>query len=91
MSNYPVTNHDMYTQHGIARHTNGTLALRDSLDDYSKVELSAMIASGEYFQTLASTLDQIIDASNNVCRHPELYKIIKELLYMQQHYNIHKK
>lgn len=91
MADYLTTKHEFLTAHGIARHTNGTLVLRDSLDEFSQSELRAIVASGEYFQTLASTLDQIVDASNDICKHPELYKIIRELLFMQQNYTIHKK
>ena len=90
LTGYTAPTSDLYTAHGIARHSNGTLLLRDSLDEFSQNELRAIVASGEYFQTLATTLDQIDDSSNDICKHPELYKIIRELLYMQQHYTIQK-
>lgn len=90
MTNYTTHDTHLYTNHGLTRHENGKLILRDSLDEHSQAELRAMVASGEYFSSLASLLDQILDASGEACQHPELYKIISELLYMQQHYKISK-
>lgn len=90
MADYMTFDKHLYTAHGLTRHKDGKLILRDSLDDHSQAELRAIVASGEYFSTLASVLDQILDASSDVCQHPELYKIISELLYMQQHYKISK-
>lgn len=91
MADYITFHQDLITAHGLMRHESGKLILRDSLDEHSQAELKAMVASGEYFSTLASVLDQIVDASSGVCQHPELYKLISELLYMQQHYAIRNK
>lgn len=46
--------------------------------------LDVHIKSGEYFSTLATTLDGISD-------HPELQQIVRDLMYLQQYYRIVKK
>jgi hypothetical protein len=49
-----------------------------------KHDLQIYVKSGEYFTTLATTLDGISD-------HPELQQIVHDLMYLQQHYRIVKK
>ncbi len=90
MQDYTTNDTNHFTAHGLQR-IEGKLVLRDSLDEHSQTELKAVVASGEYFGNLASILDQLQDASNEMCQHPELYRIIKELLYMEQHYKVTKK
>ncbi len=56
----------------------------DGAPESSHFELEIAVRSDEYFATLATILDNISD-------HPELQKIVHNLIYLQQHYKIVKK
>lgn len=65
----------------------------DNHPDPHKAELDALVASGDYFITLATTLDQINEevAATNETGHGALEKLISDLAYLQQKYKISKK
>ncbi len=69
-----------------------TLCVRDILyNDHN--ELKVHVRSDEYFSMLANILDAVSDPGKNNCKrtHPELQKIINDLLFLQRHYRIIKK
>lgn len=56
-------------------------------------ETDALIRSGQYFTTLATKLDRLsmqLKRGDEIQKH-HLEQIIKELLFIQQHYKINKK
>jgi hypothetical protein len=66
--------------------------LHDLPKDADKLHIHALAASGDYFETLASALEQI--AATLPLHSMEQYQLqhyIGQLLYMQRHYRISKK
>ncbi len=66
--------------------------VREVPDDPQELHLHALVASGDYFETLACTLEEI--AAELPTASVEQYRlqyIIGQLLYLQNHYAITKK
>lgn len=54
--------------------------------------IDALAASGDCFEMLASSLDQISRTlPDDAIQQPELEQVIRTLLYLQRHYKIEKK
>ena len=66
--------------------------LHDAARDTDRMRLRALVASGDYFETLAARLEQIADAvpSASVEQH-QLQDAIGQLIYLQRDYVISKK
>jgi len=69
-----------------------TALLHDLPEDDEELYAAALVASGDYFVTLAATLEEI------ACSLPEthaeqhrLQYLIGQLLYLQRHYKIRRK
>ena len=57
-----------------------------------RLHLQAMVASGDYFETLAARLEQIADAVPATCvEQHQLQDAIGQLIYLQRDYVIRKK
>lgn len=59
--------------------------------DRNTYDTDALIASGDYFETLATSLDEIshrLDTAGNQTEHFGLEMLINELLYLQRNYHI---
>jgi hypothetical protein len=68
------------------------LWLHDLPDDTHELQLQALVVSGDYFETLAATLEQIACALPvHAVEQYQLQDIIGQLLYMQCAYAITKK
>ncbi len=52
-----------------------------------ELRIKAMVASGDYFDTLAHIIDGIHDS----LEHPELESVIEDLRYLQRNYTISNK
>lgn len=66
--------------------------VREVPDDPQELHLQALVASGDYFETLAASLEQIASAfPANSVEHYQLQYVVGQLLYLQKHYNIAKK
>jgi len=87
-TSYVTIDTNTYITHDLGPDSGVALCLREGVDDPHKMSLKASVASGEYFSTLATTLDSIQEDSRDLCSHPELHKLVDELLYLQQHYKI---
>lgn len=87
-STYALSIFDIFLNHGLAK----ILTLRDSSDTRS-MDLDVQIASGDYFITLATTLDELSQTleHKDPSGHVVLEKAINDLTYLQQHYKIAKK
>lgn len=83
MNNYTITNDNIYMQH--ATRSPIWLVQDSDTDDSQYMEIDAAVASQDYFETLATTLDGLES------EHPELHQIILDLLYLQRYYKIIKK
>ncbi len=59
--------------------------------DPNRSDLHLQVRSGEYFATLATSLDKLIDEHDNQTIHDSLDRFVKDLLYMQEHYRIDSK
>lgn len=59
----------------------------------SEAEIDALVASGDCFITLATTLDSATDAldADAVKVSPELQKLTRTLIYLQRHYKVIRK
>lgn len=66
--------------------------VREVPDDPQELHLQALVASGDYFETLAANLEQVASAipANSVEQY-QLQHIVGQLLYLQRHYDITKK
>jgi hypothetical protein len=86
MSQYTLQLQNIFLGHGWSRPT----TVRDGVDD--NLETAALVASGDYFITLATRLDKLSQdlAKTSPAAHLELEKIIKQLTYLQRHYTINK-
>jgi hypothetical protein len=68
------------------------LAVQEVTDEHSQAEVDALVASGDYFETLATKLDDIsiMLARRGAPEHIDLQHIVDTLLYMQKHYTVQK-
>lgn len=68
------------------------LQLHDLPLDAARLRLYALVASGDYFETLAARLEQIaaVVPETSVEEH-QLQEAVSQLLYLQREYVIHKK
>jgi hypothetical protein len=53
--------------------------------------VDALAASGDFFITLATQLDELTRVSDTTAHNPVLEDMIRTLIYMQRHYAIAKK
>jgi hypothetical protein len=85
---YTVTLHDII----LADDWTDTLWLHDLPRDAEKLHTQALAASGDYFEMLASALEQVATALPvHSVEQYQLQHYISQLLYLQQHYRIVKK
>ncbi len=87
MSNYTLASNDILSWHGLGR----IFKVRDGETDEHEL-LRAQIASGDYFITLATQLDQISQTIQQA--HPAEYttleQVITDLIHLQNNYTISK-
>jgi len=57
---------------------------------HAQLELKALVRSGDYFATLATTLDNLSKdlGAKDIAGHEALEKVIDDLLYLQKNYQI---
>jgi hypothetical protein len=68
--------------------------LHDFAADLSKEDIDALVASGDYLGSLATSLDSIsqdLEAAGNDVEHVLIEKIINTLLYIDTKYTIARK
>jgi len=78
---------------GLVRSWAGTTLLQDAdqeRDLYAIQELDARVRSGDYFVTLATTLDQISGTMDDYTTRAKLEEIVSDLIYLQDTYTIEK-
>lgn len=68
----------------------GVWLLGDHDKNVRHTEIDAMVASGDFFITVATALDSIANSlTADAPRHrPQLEHLVKTLLHMQRHYQI---
>ncbi len=79
--------------HGLVTHGFGQHAavVRDGLD-MDRLELQAKARSGDYFVTVATEIEHVLrDAVIDEATKDYLHKLVSDLLYLQQHYELKKK
>lgn len=70
----------------------GAWWVREVPDDPQELHLQALVASGDYFETLAVSLEQIASAiPANSVEYYQLQHVVGQLLYLQRHYDITKR
>jgi hypothetical protein len=102
MSNttYALSVNNLFLGH--SRWGMGDLSLHDYADDLADMgrskksrhlETDALVASGDYFVTLATALDQLSQtlAEHHQPEHMPLERLINDLMYLQRNYQISKK
>lgn len=68
------------------------LWLHDLPQDAAKLRLQALVASGDYFETLAARLEQVAAVLPEVSvEQHQLQEAVSQLLYLQREYAITKK
>jgi hypothetical protein len=68
------------------------LWLHDLPQDAAKLRLHALVASGDYFETLAARLEQVAAVVPEVSvEQHQLQEAVGQLLYLQREYVIRKK
>lgn len=81
---YSISTLDVLSTHG----HDITKLLHDYDNRHDNMEVDALVASGDCFATLASTLDEVSDlievAPDNA--KPQLEQVIQTLIYMQRVY-----
>jgi hypothetical protein len=85
---YRLTAHDRLLLHG----WRSARLLRDGAD-YDRLDIDALVASGDCFITLATTLDdctRFLDRKDSVAL-PQIEKTISLLMYLQRHYRVVRK
>ncbi len=85
---YALTIPDLLVTDGIAT----ALHLHDLPQDDSELHTAALVASGDYFVTLAAVLEQVAAALPEThIQQLRLQAIVDQLLYLQDNYKIVKK
>jgi hypothetical protein len=82
------------TDDHVLNHGSSLLSLlRDDTMDYRNLEVDALVASGDCFITLATTLDDLDKSLVEGGQHfqPEIEQVVRTLLYLQRHYKVTKK
>jgi hypothetical protein len=85
---YRVTTRDRVLTHG----RQPLQLLRDDAD-YDRLDVDALVASGDCFITLATSLDdstKFLKSADSVAL-PQIEKAISVLMYLQRHYRIIRK
>jgi hypothetical protein len=85
--------YSMHFTGSLLTHGPGRPRLLHDFIDESPDGIGALVASGDCFITLATTLDEIVESlgsGNNIAR-PQLEKLTRTLLYLQRHYKITRK
>lgn len=86
--NYSLKDHGVVTSHGDIR----AKFLRDISGDPESIAIDALVASGDCFEMLASTLDQLSRTlPDDAPQQPELEQLIRTLLYLHRTYLITRK
>lgn len=87
-STYTLSLGNMFLSHDLVP----PLTVQDVTDEDGKAEVEALVASGDYLETLATKLDDISRslARRSMPEYIDLDHIVDTLLYMQKHYTIRK-
>lgn len=85
---YSLSFADHLLSHGPGR----TRLMRDFIDENPE-GVGALVASGDCFITLATTLDEVVEtlSSADEIARPQLERLVRTLLYLQRHYKITRK
>lgn len=90
---YRLTKKDQVVNH----HQNGSRNVRLVRDyndqDFSQLDIDALVASGDSFVTIATSLDdctKLLTATESSAL-PQIEKAISVLLYLQRHYQVVRK
>lgn len=86
---YALNTSDLFLMHS---DSSADLLLQDLAHDDETLRVRALVASGDYFETLAAELEQVATALPVHC--VEQYKLqdyITQLLYLQRNYDITRK
>jgi hypothetical protein len=76
---------------GLMSHGRDTMLLRDhEVSEENRLKLDAEVRSGDYFITLATTLDLLSQNITNRYIRTSLDDIVTDLVYLQNNYNINK-
>ena len=85
---YQIHTHDVVLDTSLSE----TLWLHDLPKDTEELHIQALVASGDYFEMLASGLEQIaVHMPVGSVEQDQLDHYIGQLLYLHLHYNISKK
>ena len=69
-----------------------TWQVREVPQDPEELHAQALVASGEYFESLAAILEQVAGALPlHSMEQYQLQHVVSQLLYLQKHYDITKK
>ena len=85
---YQLTGNDCILTHGPLR----PRLMRDS-DEYEHLDIEALVASGDCFITIATSLDdslKFVKTADSMAL-PQIEKAISILMYLQRHYRIVRK
>jgi soluble P-type ATPase len=92
---YTLTVSDKLLLHTMrARLAQSPLLLQDFAADLTKADIDVLVASGDYFGSLATSLDSLSQELSNDGKDTEhviLEKIINTLLYIESKYTITRK
>lgn len=85
---YSLSFADSLLAHGPGR----SYLLHDFIDENPE-GVGALVASGDCFITLATTIDEVTESLNTAdeTARPQLEKLIRTLLYLQRHYKVVRK
>lgn len=88
IANYSLGHKESVLEHGPIR----ARLLHDISGDPESVAIDALVASGDCFEMLASSLDQLSRTlPEDAQQQPELEQLIRTLLYLHRHYVIRRK
>ncbi len=92
MTGYKLAPTDRVLQHGVLNtRWQQVLCLHDFAADLSHADIDAIVASGDYFGSLATSLDTIsqdLKNAGNDTEHLNIEKLINALLYIETKYKI---
>jgi hypothetical protein len=89
--NSAVLNYQLPTFTGLMNHGHDVTFLHDQeTPEESRVRLDAEVRSGDYFITLATSLDLLSQNITNRYIRASLDTIVADLVYLQNNYSVHK-
>lgn len=89
--NSTALNYQLPTFSGLINHGQRVSLLRDQdVSDKRRLQLDAEIKSGDYFITLATTLDLLGQNVTNHYIRASIDTIVSDLVYLQNNYSINK-